>query len=291
MANRFIEDPNNLNNLYHDWSAQNVVFNRATIQTGRIVIGNAFTGAVLVSQNAQGDLSWDSYITGPADTNLTIQNITWTNATGLNTNLTNLVVSGNITGQSMTINGEGNIASSFIPALLSINQTGTNGAITYLKCSVISGTVGYIPTLTSSSFTSNSVIIPSSSATTPYTGNVNINNSQSGEVLYVSSSATSPFTITFPNSPQNGFKYEVIANGSFTKPVTLAFPTNTLNGTLLSATGSAGFPANQRFTALSNCVLNGTGMSQSGDHYWINTDTTNFYISGISALGSAVTTS
>jgi cation transporter-like permease len=126
MANRFIEDPNNLNNLYHDWSAQNVVFNRATIQTGRIVIGNAFTGAVLVSQNAQGDLSWDSYITGPADTNLTIQNITWTNATGLNTNLTNLVVSGNITGQSMTINGEGNIASSFIPDLLTVNHTGTN---------------------------------------------------------------------------------------------------------------------------------------------------------------------
>ena len=289
--NTIIENPLDLNNLYNNWTARNVVFNRVTNSYQQFNNGNAFTGAIIQSLDGQGTMGWTNSITGPDLTNLEIINLTYTNATGLNSNLTNLVVSGNITGQSMTINGEGNIASSFIPALLSINQTGTNGAITYLKCSIITGTVGYIPTLTSSSFTSNSVIIPSSSATTPYTGNVNINNSQSGEVLYVSSSATSPFTITFPNSPQNGFKYEVIANGSFTKPVTLAFPTNTLNGTLLSATGSAGFPANQRFTALSNCVLNGTGMSQAGDHYWINTDTTNFYISGISALGSAVTTS
>ena len=200
------------------------------------------------------------------------QNVVFNRETALNGFITNLTVQ-NFTG--------GSTVDSF-----------ANLTVTNLKnTSVMTGNIVSFSQVTTPVITTNVVILPSASATTPYTGAISINNSQSGQVLYISSLSTSPFNVTFPSSPQNGFKYEVIANGSFTKPVTLVFPANTLNGTILCSTGSGGFPANQRFTGLTNCMMNGTGMSQAGDHYFINTDTTNYYISGICALGNSATTS
>jgi hypothetical protein len=198
------------------------------------------------------------------------QNIVVNRETATNAFITNLTVQ-NFTG--------GGVQDTFT------NLTTNN----FKLVSVMTGQIGSFIQFQSNATSTNSLIIPSSSALNPYTGNVNISNTVSGQKLYVGN-GPSPFTITF-SSAQNGYNYQVITTAVLVKPVTLAFPSLSLNGTILGATGSNGFPANQRFTSLSNAILNGTGMSQPGDRYFIDSDTTNFYISGITQLGSAVTTS
>ena len=180
----------------------------------------AFTGAVIVSLDGNGTMGWDSIITGPDLTNITIQNLVWTNSTGTDAFITNLTVqnlTGNIdlntdyikwinaTGSSLSTTSNVNLKGSVFNLSQNvgtftwmgnstvINQTGTSGQIFMTGFSLNSQATNVI-TVNNGSVSSNSSIL-----LTPNISLVGGGSAPSGFAISIYSQTTGQYQMAMTN--------------------------------------------------------------------------------------------